>query len=41
MVFKNWFLTVSTLGVCSGLERTDFSQFLLWERAVVRKEFIF
>ena len=30
--WKNWFWTVSTLGRCGGLERTDFEQFLLWER---------
>ena len=33
--------TVSTLGGCGGLERTDFSQFLLWEGVVVLKELIF
>ena len=32
--------TVSTLGGCGGLERTDFSQFLLWEGVVVLKELI-
>ena len=26
--WKNWFLTVSTLGGCGGPERTDFKQFL-------------
>ena len=30
--WKNWFWTVSTLGGCGGLERTDFEQFLcFWE----------
>ena len=38
--WKNWFWTVSTLGGCGGLERTDFEQFLLWEGMVVLKEFI-
>ena len=28
--WNNWFWTVSTLGGCTGLERTDFGQFLLW-----------
>ena len=41
MVFKELiFSTVSTLGGCGGLERTDFSQFLLWEDVVVLKELI-
>ena len=39
--WKNWFLTVSTLGGCGGLERTDFWHFLLWEGMVVLKELIF
>ena len=30
-------LKVSILGGCGGLERTDFSQFLLWEGVVVLK----
>ena len=34
-------LTVSLLGVCGGLERTDFSQFLLWKCVVVLKKLIF
>ena len=34
-------LTVSMLGGYGGLERTDFSQFLLWEGVVVLKELIF
>ena len=38
--WKNWFLTVSTLGGCGGLERTDFEQFLLLEGVVVLKELI-
>ena len=29
MVLKELILTVSTLGQCSGPERTDFEQFLL------------
>ena len=33
----NAFLTVSTLGGCGGLERTDFQQFLLWDIMVVLK----
>ena len=28
--WKNWFWTISILGGCAGLERTDFEQFLLW-----------
>ena len=39
--WKNWFLTVSILGGCGGLERTDFEHFLLWEGVVVLKELIF
>ena len=35
------FLTVSTLGRCGGLERTDCSQFLYWEGVVVLQELIF
>ena len=42
--WKNWFWTVSTLGGCGGLERTDFEQFLLWKGVevgmVVSKELI-
>ena len=38
--WKNWFLTVSSLGGCGGLEITDFEQFLLWEGVVVLKELI-
>ena len=38
--WKNWIWTVSTLGQCGGLERTDFEQFLLWEGVVVLKELI-
>ena len=40
MVLKEWFCTVSTLGGCGGLERTDFEHFLLWEGVVVLKELI-
>ena len=35
------FLTVSTLGGCGGLERTDFDQFPLWMGMVVFNELIF
>ena len=38
---KNGFLTVSVLGGCGGLERTDFKQFLHAEDLVVLKELIF
>ena len=41
MVLKELIFTVSTLGGCDGLERTDFEQFLLWEGVVVLKELIF
>ena len=41
MVLKELILTVSTLGGCGGLERTDFKQFLPWEAVVVLKELIF
>ena len=40
MVLKELIFTVSTLGGCAGLERTDFEQFLLWENVVVLKELI-
>ena len=39
--WKNWLLTVNTLGGCGGLERTDFAQFLLWECVVFLQELIF
>ena len=39
--WKNWIFTVSTLGGCDGLERTNFEQFLLWEGVVVSKQLIF
>ena len=29
------------MGGCGGLDRTDFSQFLLWENVAVLKELIF
>ena len=32
--------TVSTLGGCGSLERTDFYQLILWEGVVVLKELI-
>ena len=41
MVLEELIFTVSTLGGCGGLERTDFEQFLLWEGVVVLKELIF
>ena len=40
-VLEELTLTVSTLGGCGGLERTDFKQFLLWEEVVVLTELIF
>ena len=40
MVLKELDFTISTLGGCGGLERTDFKQFLLWEGVVVLKELI-
>ena len=40
MVLKELIFTVCTLGGCDGLERTEFSQFLLWEGVVVLKELI-
>ena len=41
MVLKELIFTVSTLGGCGGLERTDFEQFLLSEGMVVWIELIF
>ena len=41
MVLKELILTVSILGGCGGLERTDFYHFLLWEGMVVLKELNF
>ena len=38
--WKDWFWTVSTLGGCGGLQRTDFEQFLLWEGMMLLKELI-
>ena len=40
MVLKNIFLTVSTLGRCGGLERTDLYQLLHWEYVVVLNKLI-
>ena len=37
-VLKELILTVSILGGCGSLERTDFKQFLLWEGVVVLKD---
>ena len=39
--WKNWFLTVSILGGCGGIERTDFEQCGIWDAMVVLKELIF
>ena len=39
MVFKELIVTVSTLGGCGGLQRTNL-KFLLWEDVVVIKELI-
>ena len=39
-VLKELILTVSTLGGSSGLERTDFKQFLLCKGVTVLKELI-
>ena len=41
VVLKELIFTVSTLGGCGSLERTDFEQLILWEGAVVLKELIF
>ena len=41
MIFKELILTVSILGGCGGLERTQFQHFLHWEAVVVLKELIF
>ena len=38
--WKNWLWTVSTLGRCGSVERTDCEQFLLWDSVVVLKELI-
>ena len=40
MVLKELILTATILGGCGGLERTDFSQFPLWETVVDLKELI-
>ena len=40
MVLEELILTLFTLGECGGLERTDFSHFLLWGEVVVLKELI-
>ena len=40
MVLKELILTVSILGGCDGIERTDLYQFLFWEGVVVLKEVI-
>ena len=41
MVLKELVFTISTLGGCGALERTNFEQFLLWEGVVVLKELVF
>ena len=41
MVLQELIFTVSTLEGCGGLERTDFSQFLLWDGVLVSQELIF
>ena len=41
MVLKELILTVSTLGGCGGLERTDFNSFYFGLGVVVLKELIF
>ena len=40
VVLKELIFTVSNLGGCGGLERSDFNS-LLWEGVVVLKELIF
>ena len=40
VVLKELILTISNLGGCGHLERTDFLQFLFWEDVVVLKELI-
>ena len=40
VVLKEVILIVYNLGGCSGLERTDFEQILLWEGVMVLKELI-
>ena len=40
VVLKELIFTVSTLGGCGSLERTDFEQLILWEGVVVLKELI-
>ena len=39
MILKELILTVSTMGGCVDLERTDF-KFLLWERVVINYDLI-
>ena len=41
MVLIELILSVSDLGACGGLERTDIHQFLFWEGVVVLKELNF
>ena len=41
VILKEPIFTVSTLEGCGGLERTDFSQFLLWDGVLVSQELIF
>ena len=39
-VLKELILTLSTLGRCGSLERTDFNSFYFWEGVVVLKGLI-
>ena len=41
MVLKELIFNTFYFGVCAHLERTDFSQYLLWQSMVVLKELIF
>ena len=41
MVLKELIFTISTVGVCCSLERTDLQHFLLLDYVVVLKELIF
>ena len=41
VVFKELILTVSTLGGCGGLQRTDFEHFLFWAGGIALKELFF
>ena len=41
VVLTELVFTISTLGGCCSLERTDFKQFLLWKGVVVLTELVF